>query len=138
MRMSFSVGVRRYGQDCFLAQALQPPFLSSAGASAKDALDRLREALLDALERSHPSTVIGWFQRNTWEIEDVELDIHRVVGLFDDPFEDSDEEPNWASQTISVASTRSNPEPLIEPPVTSSPIFRETGRLSPVNKDSSS
>ena len=110
MRMSFSVGVRRYGQDCFLAQALQPPFLSSAGASAKDALDRLRGALLDALERSHPSTVIGWFQRNSWEIENLELDIHRVVGLFDDPFDDSDKEPDWAAQSVSIASTRSNPD----------------------------
>lgn len=109
MRMSFSVGVRRYGEDCFLAQALQPPFLSSAGASAGEALAQLEQALLDALERSHPSRVIGWFQHQRWEIQREELDVHRVVGLFDDPFDETEEESDWAKQPISIASSRSHP-----------------------------
>ncbi|MFU8803941.1 MAG: AAA family ATPase, partial [Bradymonadaceae bacterium] len=54
MKLSFTVGLRSYGENLFIGQTLGLPRVSAAGGDREDVLDKLEEELRHALGHSHP------------------------------------------------------------------------------------
>ncbi len=111
MHMTFTVGVRQYGDQLAIAQSLHAPFLSAAAESQELALQKLGLALEELLSGMHPtvlSQVIKPHRPESWHAESKQLPLYSLYSGAADLWFIEGESPSESSSSTRKELVRAN------------------------------